>query len=87
MKTLLRKSYVLDGKKELFQLNFYSTNEIIMFNFGKMMILSTFSSYEKLPAWIKENLDSEEALQIVQDFQKQTKRLKETLHDYHTNNL
>lgn len=63
----LRKSFVLDAKKKLFQINFYSNGEIKMCNFGSDHPISTFSNYNKLPMWIKENMDNSEVTNIVKE--------------------
>lgn len=59
-------SYVLDARRKLFELHFFINGQIKMFNFGrKTSEISTFSSYDKLPGWIKMNMDSEEVMEIV----------------------
>lgn len=63
--------YVLDSKKRLYELHFLSDGQIKMFNFGcKTSEISTFSSYNKVPGWIRENLDSAEAMKLVHNFKK-----------------
>lgn len=65
---MINISYVLDARKKLFELHFLLNGQIKMFNFGqKTSEISTFSSYDKLPGWIKVNMNSEEALEVSKE--------------------
>jgi hypothetical protein len=56
----------MDSKKKLFEIHFLLNGQIKMFNFDrKTSEISTFSSHEKIPGWIKDNMNSVEVLKIV----------------------
>ena len=65
---VFRVSYVLDSSKKLFQLHFLRNGTVQLFGYNRTHhALSTFTSYDKMPVWIKHGIDNEEVGEIVRE--------------------